>query len=227
MAFAASNYVLDSPKGISAGTNLTRASSSGSTILINLTLRDLPKQLEFNSKHVSNRMNEYEWGAFIDSDGNLTTGYNGFDLWISLQGRKNSTEPYNASVVDGTKRPQILEWKDKNMWNSLGYWLGGVYYSPVDITVRENYPANSIEIFISKSKELALVNETSRFYFKTAYESPMGLVSDTTNLSNGSSTIEDPAGDVPFGFIDIIKGSLKVINETSESLAPAGETHGM
>lgn len=83
-----------------------------------------------------------------------------------------------------------------------------------EIDVETDYFNNIITLIADKNWfELRSVDETDRFCFYTRYYSENNknpMVHDITDNSLGSGIIVGPVGDVPFGFIDIIQGSISI-----------------
>jgi len=176
------------------------------TICVSLKLLNTPSTLAFDRDFVPDNYLEYEWGIYIDSDSNSSTGgswypIRGCEVSISLTHFKfpNSTQ-YNDTIINGTQH---------NTWilnESDGDWYWGH-----EIDAMVNYSTNTIKMVASGTwEELSDVNENSRFCFVTRYYTPDGIVEDNTSISYGSNVITDPEGDVPYDFIDIIQGSLNI-----------------
>lgn len=176
----------------------TSGAADEENIFLSLELAELPSTLEFNRNPTIGE--EYSWGVFIDTDNNENTGSrrDGSDVWISLSSYYDSnTEPYNATIDNGTK-------KFVRIYSGRGW---SEFRVPVECEV--DYYNQKINMVIPYSGVLVSIDENDRFYFTARH----GFARDTTGVSNGNATIDDPEGDVFYKFIDIIKGSLKISKE--------------
>jgi|LGVF01.1.fsa_nt_gb hypothetical protein len=181
------------------------------TIIVDIKLSNIPATLTFNQEFTPDDAREHEWGVYIDMDNNPSTGSSyrveGCEIAISLENFKfpGSTQ-YDDTILGGTQH---------NTWifnETTRHWR---YGHEIDATV--NYSTNTITMTASKEwEELRDVEVTDGFYFIASYRYAADEISkDITSRSDGSNVITDPEGDVPYGFIDIIQGSLDV-SQTSE-----------
>jgi hypothetical protein len=179
-------------------------SVSGDTVVVRLELLDIPSTLTFQQDFVPDNSLEYEWCIAIDVDNDPNTGewvatVEGCDVEISLTSWKwPDSEPYDTTIYEGTQH---------NTWVYDGdSWKWG---HEIDVTV--DYASNTITMVASKAwEELSNLDENSRFCFRTECCIPETTWADLTSFSQGSAVIDDPMGDVPYDFIDIIQGSLSV-----------------
>lgn len=169
------------------------------TVKATIVLAKIPPSLQFNQAHVQEGDVEYEWAIYIDSDNNIATGNSGFDVSISIFHPKSSGDaPYSATILNGTEH---------RTWTPS--WGGWLYAN--DIKASVDYSSNQIIMIGDREwPELSNVDESDRFYCETSYISPSGFVSDKTNTNSGANSINDPKGDVPYDFIDILKAMLEV-----------------
>ena len=176
-------------------------------IVVGLKLADLPPELEFNGGNPVGE--EYAWSAFVDIDNDKNTGsiHDGSDVWISLiYFHKNGVDPYYDSIENATRKVVYIYNDERNFWSSQS----------VSIKSEVDYQNKTIRLSIPITGNLDTIDESDEYYFKATY-SAHGLCYDTTDTSNGGDLIEDPLGDVPYGFIDIVQGYLKVNSETATS----------
>ena len=174
---------------------------------------DIPATLTFDQYSTPANAMEYEWSIYIDSDNNLSTGsswpINGCEVSISLINFKSSgSTQHDDTILGGTQHNTWIVDEDGSF----------NYGHEIDITV--NYSTNTITMIASKEwEELIDVEGTDGFYFIASWYAADGISRDITNHSGGSNVITDPEGDVSYGFIDILQGSL----DASQTSDPANK----
>jgi hypothetical protein len=175
------------------------------TIVVDIKLLNIPPTLTFDQDFTPDNICEYEWSIYIDADNNPSTGLSwpidGCEVSISLMNFKsNGSTQHNDTILGGTQH---------NTW-IFGESGCFSYGHEIDATI--NYSTNTITMIASKEwEELSDVDETDRFYFSASYRCAADKNSrDITSCSEGRNAITDPEGDVPYGFIDILQGSLDV-----------------
>jgi len=180
------------------------------TIVVDIKLLDIPATLTFDQDFTPGNAMEYEWSIYIDSDNNPSTGpswpINGCEVSISLMNFKfPGSMQHDDTILGGTQH---------NTWI---FDEGGSFNYGHEIDVTVNYSTNTITMIASKEwEELIDVEATDRFYFIASYRyAADGISKDITNHSEGSNVITDPEGDVSYGFIDILQGSLDA-SQTSD-----------
>jgi hypothetical protein len=190
-------------------------SVSGDSIVVCLKLLDIPSTLTFDQDFVPGNYTDYEWAIAIDVDNNPNTGTKegailppviGYDVKIALTQFKWPGEtPHEATIIEDTQHDTWAYNETTELW---------CREHEIDVTV--DYSSNTITMVASKAwEELSNLDENSRFCFSTSYRLPDETYeTDTTAASQGSGVIDDPMGDVPYDFIDIIQGSLSFEMDT-------------
>ncbi len=178
----------------------TRVLVVGDSVTVILSLLGIAEALTFNQSQVPQNFLEYEWGIYFDADSNAATGDTvGFDVSIALTHFKSDDSTFWTTMLDGTQ------------WNTW-IWKGHVGTLAHAIKVNVDYIANTIVMVGSKSwPELANVDESDRFYCRTLYWAPAGIARDYTEKVSGNNFINDPEGDVPYPFMDIVRGEFNVV----------------
>ena len=168
--------------------------------IITLKLKDVPASLAFYQDHVPDNASEYEWGVYIDTDSNLSTGNNeGYDILISISNWSYpGNTPTTSSIMDGTQ---------KDIW----ILSAGGASKARSIKAEIDYNMNTLAMIVREDyPELNDLDITDRFRFRTRYYSTGGPVEDETiENSAGSNSILDSINDVEFDFIDIIEGKIE------------------
>ena len=181
------------------------------TIVVDIKLLNTPATLTFDQDFTPDNAREHEWSIYIDSDNNRSTGSSyrveGCEVAISLENFKfpGSTQ-YDDTILGGTQHNTWVFNETTKCWH---------YGHEIDATV--NYSTNTITMIASKEwEELIDVEATDGLYFIASYRyAADGISKDITSRSEGSNVITDPEGDVPYGFIDILQGSLDA-SQTSD-----------
>jgi hypothetical protein len=171
------------------------------SVFVRITLLGLPSALTFNQSHVPTNYAEYWWGIRFNTDGNASTGLQGYDVEIALVHPKQAGNPFQASPIQGTQH-QVIEWVD-----TAGSVRGYVRHNNVEARI-DPADSNTLIIAVPRSwAEIARIDELDDFYIHTIYYAPSPpIVSDRTSVAAGTQPIADPAGDIAYAFVDIVLG---------------------
>lgn len=193
--------VVGQSEATSASVALRSAITHSDSVFLRIKLSHLPSTLTFNQNHVPTNYAEYWWGILFNTDGNASTGLQGYDIEIALVHPKQAGSPFQASPIEGTQH-QVIEWID-----SAGSVRGYVRHNSVAARI-DPADANTLVVAVPRSwAEIALIDALDEFYIHTIYFAPSPPHgSDRTSVAVGTQPIADPGGDTNYDFIDIVLG---------------------
>jgi hypothetical protein len=177
--------------GCDAGRSAIGGPDAADSVYVRITLRELPATLTFNHAHVAMHSSEYIWGITFDTDGDGT-----FETEIALSHYKFSDTPVERSLIDGTQH---------DVWerDSLG---GGIVRHPnVPVRIDPTAPTTLVLALPRAWAQIGRIDESDRFYVHASFidSTPPASV-DATGIATGSGIVSDAAGDVGYGFLDIV-----------------------
>jgi len=183
------------------------------SIIVKLTLANIPDTLRFSKSYISDYSFDYWWGVSFDVDGDINTGSNGCEIEIALTHVKYPGDlEFVSNIIDGTSHT-LIEWV-----GNTGYTLHSdvsVRIDPSDKnTLLLTVPKSWIEIYQMASQTRYCANSSYFYSNSQAYY-------DYTNVGKDMVPISDPVGDVPFSFIDIVSVGWSI--KTIENI-PASKT---
>ncbi|MDP1677967.1 MAG: carboxypeptidase regulatory-like domain-containing protein [Bacteroidota bacterium] len=187
---------------------------STDSIVIKITLPNIPDTLVFSKTGLTDYYVDYWWGIRIDVDNNPNTGQtgaNGCEIeLVAFHYKVPGEQEYKSNIIDGTFHV-LIEWNggDNGTWR----------HSDIPIS-RDKNDKNTIIIKAPKDwSELYPITSSTK-YFVYTYSSVGGIEgSDHTDLSSGFVGMSDPAHDVsPFfiDYIDILKVSPNIVTSVKD-----------
>ena len=198
---------------------VTRSTSTFDSVFVRIKLLHLPSMLTFNQSHVPTDYAEYWWGILFNTDGDTSTGLQGYDIEIALTRFKQAGNPFQASVIQGTQH-EVIEWIGTSgyvMHSNVAAWI-----DPVD--------SNMLVMAAPRSwVEISRIDEADSFYIHTFYDAPSPPDGyDETRVAVGTQPINDPSGDTSYDFVDIVfcgwNTHLLMKNRSKGIVRPSGES---
>ena len=196
--------------------DITKVSTSlsGETLTVVFHLRDVPENLTFNRRGMSENYLEYAWVVVIDVDNDRETGSGGFEYQMLAS---HSVPP----AEDGSNAKAPIESKVKVSVQSLE---PGSSMSTADATLE----VSSEEDTITLSGDIPGITTESRLAFRTygyldnsdevgcyasQSQSRSSSQCDTDDAVTPGQTLADEVADVPAGHIDITEVETSLSGE--------------
>ncbi len=139
---------------------------SDSSIVCELSLKELPTHLRFNSDGLKDNAREYEWGVYFDNnnDGN-------YDLCLSVSNWKGEKEKQ--------KEGEILKYTQTNIWKIEG--KGGSNIGYIESKIKGD---KIILTALLGANELNEISSSSKIKYQTFYNSGTETYKDSLIIEN-------------------------------------------
>lgn len=183
------------------------------SIVIRLSVVNIPDTLVFSKVGLPDYYVDYWWGVRMDVDNDPSTGADGNDgceIELVAFHYKVPGEPeHSSNIIDGTNHV-LIEWVGNN---------GYLRHTDMAITLD---PVDKKTLIMRAPKrwaELNSITSSTKYYVSTFSQVGDKNGGDRTVLSSGFVQLTDPVGDVGrdyFDYIDIVKATPKITTSVAE-----------
>jgi hypothetical protein len=183
---------------------------STDSIMIKLTLANIPDTLVFSRTGLPDYEVDYWWGIRMDVDNNINTGPFGCEMDLAIYHYKSPGDlEYKSDILSGTYH---------NLLELIG---DNAYVRRYGVTVsRDPSTKNTLVIKAPKSwTELANVTHSTRYYVHAFTQTVDTYGVDLTAASSAFVQVTDPSGDVTpsyYAYIDVLKVTPNIITSVDD-----------
>jgi protocatechuate 3,4-dioxygenase beta subunit len=183
---------------------------STDSIVVKLTLANIPDTLVFSKTGLPDYEVDYWWGIRMDVDNNINTGPFGCEMDLAIYHYKSpGDQEYKSDILGGTYH---------NLLELIG---DNAYVRRYGVTVsRDPSIKNTLVIKAPKSwTELTNVTHSTRYYVHAFTQTIDMYGVDLTAASSAFVQVTDPSGDVTpnyYDYIDVLKVTPSIVTSVGD-----------